>query len=145
MKISNAGLDLIKSFEGLRKTAYRCPAGILTIGYGSTGRHVKPGMTITEAQAVALLDSDLDRFEHAVEQLASPCTQGQFDALVSFAFNCGIENLKISSILRDHKSKRFVDASNDFAKWNKARVDGMLKELPGLTRRRTAEAALYRS
>ena len=145
MKISANGLDLIKSFEGFAPRAYLCPAGVLTIGYGSTGSHVKRGMQITEVQAVSLLDQDLDRFENAVCQLAPGATQGQFDALVSFAFNCGVGSLKTSSILAAHKSGKHAVAAANFAKWNKARVDGVLKPLTGLTRRRAAEAKLYLS
>jgi lysozyme len=145
VKISAKGLDLIKLFEGFRPKAYLCPAGVLTIGYGSTGRHVTRGMVLSEAEAAILLDTDLDRFEHAVDQLASRCTQGQFDALVSFAFNCGVGNLKISSILANHKTGKASLAAASFAKWNKARVNGVLTPLAGLTRRRAAEAALYLS
>lgn len=145
MKISPKGLDLIKSFEGFSPRAYLCPAGVLTIGYGSTGSHVKRGMQISEAEAVALLDQDLDRFENAVRQLAPNATQSQFDALVSFAFNCGVNNLKISSVLAAHKSGKHAVAAANFAKWNKARVEGVLKPLNGLTRRRAAEAKLYLS
>lgn len=145
MKISAKGLDLIKSFEGFAPRAYLCPAGVLTIGYGSTGSHVKRGMQITEVQALALLDQDLDRFENAVRQLAPKATQNQFDALVSFAFNCGVTNLKNSSLLAAHNKGDFSLAARNFAKWNKARVAGVLKPLAGLTRRRSAEAALYLS
>lgn len=145
MKISTKGLNLIKSFEGFKARAYLCPAGILTIGYGSTGPHVRRGMAITEAEALVLLDRDLDRFEQAVSQCAPRCTQGQFDALTSFAFNCGIANLKKSTLLVHHNAGEARAAAANFAKWNKARVGGVLTVLAGLTRRRAAEAALYLS
>lgn len=145
MKISAKGLDLIKSFEGFAAEAYLCPAGVLTIGYGSTGRHVVRGMKISKADALALLDRDLDRFEHAVEQLAPKTTQAQFDALVSFAFNCGIQSLKNSSVLKFHNQGRLGSAAAAFGKWNKARVKGVLTVMKGLTRRRAAESALYLS
>jgi lysozyme len=145
MKISSSGLDLIKQFEGFEAKAYRCPAGILTIGYGSTGSHVKPGMCITEAEAVALLDKDLDRFENAVSQMAPKSTQWQYDALVSFAYNVGVGALKGSTLLSLHNAGDYSGASAQFVRWNKARVNGVLKPLNGLTRRRMAEADLYRS
>ena len=90
VKISKAGIDLIKAFEGLRTEPYYCSAGVLTIGYGSTGAHVVAGKAITEAEAEALLVKDLARFEAGVSELITkPLTQGQFDALVSFSFNLG--------------------------------------------------------
>lgn len=87
MHISDNGLDLIKRFEGLRLDAYRCPAGVWTIGYGHTGAGVGEGVAITPEQADILLRADVLRFEDGVRRLAGPCSQGQFDALVSFTFN----------------------------------------------------------
>jgi lysozyme len=142
--ISVAGLALIKQFEGLELKAYICPAGKLTIGYGSTGAHVKPGMVITEAQAEELLLEDLERFERAVRTLCPVTTQGQYDALCSFSFNLGEESLKTSTLRRKHNDGDYAGAAAEFAKWNKARVNGVLKELPGLTKRRAAEAKMYR-
>src|SRR5690606_20728399 len=89
MYISKQGLELIKQFEGLRLKAYKCPSGIWTIGYGHT-KGVYPGMTITEELADKFLVDDIWYFERDVESLVKvPLTQGQFDALVSFAFNVG--------------------------------------------------------
>lgn len=138
--ISKAGLDLIKQFEGLRLKAYLCPANVLTIGYGSTGPHVKPGMVITEAQADDLLRKDVARFDEAVRKICPVRTQGQHDALVSFAFNLGENNLKESTLRRLHNDGDYGAAAEQFARWTKA--DG--KELAGLVRRRAAEAAMYR-
>lgn len=143
-QIGAAGLEIVKRNEGLRLKAYVCPAGVLTIGYGSTGPHVKPGMVITEAEADRLLQEDLDRFEEAVERHARNATQNQFDAMVSLAFNIGIANFRKSSVLRQHIAGQHAAAANSFALWNKAKVAGVLKELPGLTRRRAEEARLYR-
>ena len=97
-KIGQAGLNLIKQFEGCRLFAYQCAAGVWTIGYGHTAG-VKKGMTITQAQADAYLKQDCRKFESYVNSAAYvPITanlnQNQFDALVSFAFNCGAGNLK---------------------------------------------------
>jgi len=141
MKISYAGLALIKQFEGCKLMAYVCPAGILTIGYGSTGDHVKPGMVITQAQADVLLLKDLRRFEIAIEAIANKPTQQQFDALVSFAFNLGQGALRTSTLIKLHNAGDFMGAANQFTRWNKAAG----KELAGLTRRREAEKKLYLS
>lgn len=140
MKISRAGLDLIKRFEGCETTAYRCPAGILTIGYGSTGPHVKQGMTITEEEAEKLLLKDVARFEEGVSHIVGTTTQNRFDALVSFAFNLGLGNLMSSTLLKKHRAGAFGAAADQFSRWNKANG----RVLAGLTRRREAEAALYR-
>jgi lysozyme len=139
-RIGPKGLALIKSSEGLRLKAYRDAVGVLTIGYGSTGAHVKPGMSITNAEADALLRKDLERFERGVAEMAGEMTPGQFSALVSFAFNLGLQSLKESTLLRLHKEGDFVGAAQQFARWNKAGG----KVLPGLVKRREAEAALYR-
>lgn len=139
-KTGPRGLALIKSFEGLRLQAYTCPAGVLTIGYGSTGPHVRPGMRITEQQADALLLSDLSRFEAAVTgAVRVPLTQAQFDALVSFTFNVGVAALRSSTLLRKLNAGDYAGAAAEFARWNKAGG----KVLAGLTRRRAAERALF--
>ena len=141
MNISTTGLKLIKDFEGLRTTAYICPAGVLTIGYGSTGSHVTPGKTITEKEADVLLLEDLVRFENAVNNLVKvPVTQSQFDALVSFAFNCGIGALQESTLLRLLNQNDYTGAAAQFDRW----VKGPNGPLPGLVRRRDAEEALFR-
>jgi lysozyme len=141
-QIGKAGLDLVKSFEGLKLRAYLCPAKVWTIGFGSTGPHVTPGKVITEAQANDLLQDDLDRFEKAVTRLVTvPLTQNQYDALVSFAFNVGISALERSTLLKRVNAKLFDQAKAEFAKWNRAGG----RPLAGLTRRRAAEAALFGS
>jgi lysozyme len=89
MQLSERGLALIKRHEGLRLDAYRCPAKVWTIGYGSTGPHVRAGLRIDAPEAEALLRDDVARFEEGVGRIAGRCTQGQFDALVCFAFNSG--------------------------------------------------------
>lgn len=139
-QIGAAGLALIKQFEGLELKAYLCPAKVWTIGYGSTGAHVKPGMVITEAQADALLQKDLDRFEDAVAKAMPGATQNQFDACVSLAFNIGIGAFLKSSVLRLHKIGAHGPASEAFGMW----VNGGGRVLPGLQRRRSDEARLYR-
>lgn len=138
-RIGAAGAAVIRKFEGCELRAYRCPAGVWTIGYGSTGPHVSPGMVITQQRAEALLHEDLARFEAAVDQATPGATQNQFDAMVSFAFNVGIGALMKSTLLRKHRAGDFAGARAEFARWNKAGG----KVLAGLTRRRAAEAALY--
>lgn len=142
MKISQTGIDLIKSFEGLELKAYQDVVGVWTIGYGSTGPHVKPGMVITPKEAEDLLRKDVSRFEACVDkQVTVPLSQNQFDALVSFAFNLGCGNLASSTLLRKLNVKDYKGASLEFVKWNRAGG----KVLAGLTRRREAEKALFLS
>lgn len=148
MKTSEKGIELIKSFEGLRLTAYLCPANIPTIGYGHTKTvtqsDVKNGKTITEEQATELLKRDLEEFENAVNDLVTTeIKQQEFDALVSFTYNLG-KGAFASSTLRKLVNKRqFLSAANEFEKWNKARINGKLTVLKGLTRRRKAEKELF--
>lgn len=139
MKISQDGLDLIKHFEGFYPEAYLCPAKVWTIGYGHTGG-VERGDVVTEEEASALLDVDLDEAEHAVNQLVTvELEQCQFDALVSFTFNCGAGSLKESTLLRLLNQGGYEGARQQFARWNKANG----KVLPGLTNRRAAEAEMF--
>lgn len=138
-KIGTKGLALIKSFEGLRLTAYRDIVNVLTIGYGSTGPHVRPGMKITETQAEALLRNDLARFEKAVGSAAPNANQNQFDAMVSLAFNIGTAAFQNSTLVRKFRAGDIAGAKAEFARWNKAGG----KVVAGLTRRRAAEAALF--
>lgn len=140
MKLSKAGLELIKHFEGCKLTAYRCPAGVLTIGYGSTGVHVKPGMTISQQEAEQMLLGDLARFVVGVSEVVrADMTQGQFDALVSFAFNLGLGALRGSTLLAKFKAGDVAGAAKEFHRWNRAGG----KVLDGLTKRREAERALF--
>lgn len=142
MQISANGLDLVKRFEGLKLTAYRCPAGVLTIGYGSTGPHVTEGLSITEEFAEDLLVDDLARFERGVSELVKvPLDQDEFDALVSIAFNIGLGAFRGSTLLRKLNAKDYAGAAQEFRRWDKAKG----KALPGLTKRRHAESMLFQS
>lgn len=132
---SQKGIDLIKSFEGCRLTAYKCPAGVWTIGYGHTAG-VFAGQTITNAQAELFLKSDLEKFEKAVINTNLNLNQNQFDALVSFAYNCGAGNL-----VKLVKGRTVDQIADKLLLYNKANG----KVLAGLTRRRTAERNLYLS
>jgi lysozyme len=138
--ISQAGLDLIKHFEGLRLKAYQDSVGVWTIGVGHT-KDVRRGDIITEAQADAFLKEDVSDAEAAVRKYCPVTTQGQFDALVSFTFNLGAGSLKDSTLRRKHNEGDYDGAANEFKRWvNAGRV-----KLNGLVRRRAAEAELYRS
>jgi lysozyme len=145
MKVSPAGRDLIAEFEGLRLEAYLCPAGVWTIGYGHT-KGVKPGDRLdSPTHAKVLLDEDLAAWAADVEQAigGANTSQHEFDAMVSLAFNVGVAGFKGSTVLRLHKAGDKTGAARAFGMWNKATVKGQLVEMPGLTRRRAAESALY--
>lgn len=136
MRTSDDAIERIKEFEGLRLDAYRCAAGVLTIGYGHT-RGVRPGQTISRAQADTLLHGDLLPFERYVDGLALHLTQGQFDALVSFAFNLGANALGRSTLLQKIRAGASTDVIQaEFRKW----VYAGGRKLPGLVRRREWEA-----
>jgi lysozyme len=142
MKVSGKGLAVIKHFEGLRLTAYLCPAGVLTIGYGHTGKDVLQGMKISVDRAIELLLADVAGFERSVAAMVSvPLTQGMFDALVSFAFNLGAGKLKGSTLLRRLNDGDKDLAADEFLKWDKANG----KPLAGLTERRKDERELFLS
>lgn len=139
MRTSQKGIDLIKKFEGCRLEAYKCPAGIWTIGYGHT-KGVKDGMKISWEQAEEFLREDLKIYEQAVERCVKvPLSQNQFDALVSFCYNCGGEALRTSTLLRLLNDGNYSEAGEQFLRWNKAGG----RVLAGLTRRREEEQALF--
>lgn len=139
MVTSERGLDLIRRFEGVKRRAYLCPAGVWTIGYGHT-KGVKEGDTCSEQQADQWLQDDLRASEEAVNRLvAVPLTQAQFDALVSFTFNLGTGNLYSSTLLRKLNVSDYAGAADQFLRWTKAKG----RELPGLVRRRAAERDLF--
>lgn len=140
------GIALVKSFEGIRLHAYPDPGtgGVpWTIGWGTTryanGKAVQPGDTVTQDEADALLRNDLAGAERQVTRAIgdAPTTQKQFDALVSFQYNTGA--LASSTLLKRHNAGRYAEATAEFGKW--AHAGG--KVLPGLVKRRAAEAAIY--
>lgn len=143
MHTSPDGLDLIREFEGLRLTAYPDPgtgAEPWTIGYGHTGGDVFEGMRITRADADVLLRRDVAHAEDAVRDLVRvPLAQHQFDALVSFCFNCGRGALAKSSLLRKLNAGDYDAVPTELMRWNKSAG----RVLPGLVRRRKAETALW--
>lgn len=137
MTTSENGLKIIKNFEGLRLTAYRCPAGKWTIGYGHT-KNVKKGMYISEAVATHFLIEDVQRVEPVINSYNSiyHWTQNEFDALVSFTFNCGTGNLKKLLKYGQRTKSQIADA---ILLYNKANG----KVVKGLVRRRNAERELF--
>ena len=140
MKINQAGLNIVKEFEGLRLSAYKCPAGVWTIGYGHT-EGVTRGMQITKEEAEDLLRHDLQLFENGVKRFIGDAltNENQFSAFVSLAYNIGIGAFGKSSALREHKAGNYDLAANKIMLWNKAGG----KVLAGLIRRRKAESKLY--
>ena len=145
MRINKAGIDLIKEFEGLRLEAYKCPAGVWTIGYGTTGRAgvgIKPaaGMVITEAEAEWYLEQAVAKFAAGVEAvITAPVDENEFAAMTSLAYNIGLSGFRKSSALRHFQSGDKAKAAAAIKLWNKAGG----KVLTGLVRRRDAEVELF--
>lgn len=140
MEASKILIEQIKAFEGLRLEAYRDAAGVLTIGYGHTGSDINEGDRITVYWAKELLRNDLGATEAAVRRLHVARTQGQFDALVSFAFNLGIERLQGSTLLKVIRHGGSHDQiRREFKRW----VYAGGKKLRGLERRRAWEAKRF--
>lgn len=139
MKTGINGIELIKKYEGLSLVAYKCPANVLTIGYGHT-LNVKSTDVISKEDAEYLLKQDLKRFEDSVNNQKLDINQNQFDALVSFSFNLGVGNFQKSTLLKKIKGNPNDQSIRDeFAKWKYAGS----KVLNGLVRRRAEEAELY--
>jgi lysozyme len=143
--ISDKGIDLIRTFEGLKLKAYLCPAGVPTIGIGTTvypdGRKVRLGDTITQAQAVDYLRHDLEWCYACVSKTTPTTTQPQFDALCSLTYNIGCGGFAKSTVAREHRAGNYEQAADAFLLWNKAAG----RVLPGLVSRREAEREIYRS
>lgn len=136
MKVSAAGMAMIQSFEGLRLRAYKDIVGVVTIGYGHTGKDVKMGMTITKAQAEDMMRMDLAWFEQAVGGLLQlKATQNQFDAMVSLAYNIGGNAFADSTLLRKFNKGDSPGAADEFLRWTRAGG----KNVQGLVRRRQQE------
>jgi lysozyme len=150
MVVNSATKKLIKKWEGLRLKAYRCSAGVWTIGWGHTSAagepSVKEGMTITKREAERIFDRDIERFAARVEALIkTDVTENQFGAAVSLAFNIGVGAFSKSSVLRFINQRRFDDAADAFMLWNKVTKGGRKVVERGLTNRRADEMALFKS
>ena len=148
MHISNEGLSLIKKFEGCPTenglaVSYKCAAGVLTIGYGSTkykGKPVEDNMVISMTEAEELLLHEMEEYEGYVNDFVKvPLHQHQFDSLVAWVFNLGPSNLKASSLLKVLNTGAYEDVPHQIKRWNKAGG----KVLEGLIRRRLAESLLF--
>jgi lysozyme len=142
MKTSDIGKKLIIDFEGIKLNAYKCPAGIPTIGVGNTfylnGNKVKIGDKITLPQAMELFESLLPKYEKTInDNIKVELTQNQFDALVCFCWNCGSSNT-LFKMINDKQSEM-----NIVNWWVSHYTKGGGKELSGLVRRRKAEATLF--
>ena len=139
MKASENGLALIRSFEGLRLNAYKCLAGVVTIGYGTT-KGVKMGDSVTKAEAESMLCDDVQRFVDHIEALVTvPLNQNHIDALASFVYNVGPTAFAKSTLLKYLNAGLYKDAAGQFLRWNRAANN----VVAGLTRRRVAEKALF--
>jgi lysozyme len=159
MKTSEAGIQLIKDFEGCHSSPYLCPAKLWTIGYGHVLYPQQARMKTEERvslclkedhakvwgtdEIIELLEKDLSRFESGVLRLCPSAADNQchFDALVSFSFNVGLGNLQASTLRMKYNRDDFEGAANEFPKWRKA--NGQV--LQGLVRRREAEKSLFES
>ena len=143
--IGKRGRELIKKHEGLRLTAYRCPAGLWTIGYGRT-HLVKEGDACTVEEAEAYLDQDVAACEGTLAyQVSAPLTESMRDSLLSFVFNVGGAKFRISTLRRKLNSLQYEQVPDEIRRWTKATdpVTKQLVELEGLKARRLDEATLF--
>lgn len=147
MRLSDKGIDLLIRLEAERLKAYKCEAGIWTIGVGHTGDDVYEGLEITKEQSRKLLRQDLKKFERAVEKkLTNRCKQQHFDAFVIFAFNIGVSSFNSSTAL-----KRYIGKGNKFQvveaikRWKYVTINGEKQISKGLVKRRNAESCVYMS
>ena len=144
MHISDEGLELIKHFEGCELEAYKCAAGVWTIGYGHT-KNIQEGDKWSQDKADFMLWRELEEeYEQYVHDYVHvPLNQSQFDALVSWTYNLGPANLKASTMLKKLNNGEYEEVPAQMARWNKATVNGKRTVLEGLTRRRKAEGQLF--
>ena len=141
LETSESMIAVIKKFEGLRLKAYKCPAGVQTIGYGHTRNYpFSTNYKITEEQAEKFLHEDLKKFENSIKKLVKvPLSQCQFDALVSFTFNVGATNFKNSTLLKYLNNGEYNLAAEQFERW----IYSNGKKLDGLLTRRKAEKEIF--
>lgn len=139
MRASKECIEAIKQFEGLRLNTYKCPAGVLTIGYGHT-KGVRQNMRITEARAEEFLKEDLRAIEDDITALGLTLTQSQFDALVDFVFNLGIARLKSSTLLKKIRAGAPAEEiQTEFKRW----IYSGKRVMQGLVKRRIWEATRW--
>lgn len=141
MKISQSGLEMVKNFEGFREKPYKCPAGVWTIGYGTTQGVTKDTPPVTEVEASRMLEEDLDLIGSVIGKYLPELRQNQADAVLSFAYNVGIYAFSRSGlcdVIRKNPDNCTLIRA-EFMRWVYAKG----KVLPGLVKRREAEADLY--
>ena len=139
MKTSQYGIELIKHYEGFEARAYKCPAGVWTIGYGHT-KGVQEGDEWSEDHANHMLTIELEEYEGYVNDCVEvPLSQNQFDALVSWTYNLGGGNLKASTMLKVLNQGKYDEVAYQMSRWNKAGG----KVLEGLSKRRKSEGELF--
>jgi lysozyme len=142
-QVSRGAIELIKRFEGYRQRSAQLPDGRWTIGYGHT-LTARPGAVVSESDAEALLIYDLIGVAHAVnENIYTPLSQNQFDALVCFAFNIGIDNFRRSVVLRRVNEGQLIQAAYEMELWRKSDFEGERILIDALVRRRSAEKTLF--
>lgn len=141
MIASKEAEDLIKQFEGCHLKAYKCPAGVWTIGWGTTGPGIQEGLVISQHTADVMLKAHIQDIALDLTDLLRPKSlkQHQFDALISFIYNVGIGAFKKSTMLVLIKRDKMAEAALEFDKWTKSGG----KVLPGLVKRRKAEKTLF--
>lgn len=150
VKISQDGINLVKKFEGLHRVqpdgmvhSYKCSAGRYTCGWGAT-RGVRSGTKWTKEYCEMRLIEDLNDHAKAIKKYVQvPLSQGQYDSLTSFVFNLGESAFRKSTLLKKLNTGAYDEVPEQIMRWNKCRIDGKLTPLKGLTRRRTAEAAIF--
>jgi lysozyme len=149
MTINKATVDLVKRWEGFRANAYLCPAGVWTVGYGTTsqagiGVKVGPGVTVTREQAEAYLRQSLEKFAAKISPaITAPINENEFGAFLSLAYNIGVGAFLGSSALRHFNAGDKVKAAAAIKLWNKATVNGKRQVLKGLVDRREDEVRLF--
>lgn len=147
MKASGFIKEKMKEWEGCRLTAYRCPSGVWTIGYGHTGNDVVAGKRISQRDADQLFEKDIAGFERKLHDLDGfdkvTWSQGEYDAVISLSFNIGIGNFERSTLWRKIRQQRRDRKSEamEFGRW----IYGGGKKLPGLIKRRSEESKIYLS
>jgi len=143
LDIVDQSCDLIIRFEGFRAEAYRCSAGVWTIGYGTT-HNVNPSSTITKAQAYDKLENTIEEIQSQLFNMVKvPLSPNQVIALTSFIYNLGTGAFQRSTLRMKLNRREYEKAAKEFIRWNKARINGVLRPLKGLTRRRIAEKEIF--
>ncbi len=144
-QLDKTGLDLLNSSEGCRLTSYQDQRGVWTIGWGSTGPDIGPGMTWTQAQADWRRNQQLAGFCSAVDNVTHdvPTTDNQFAAMVDLCYNIGAGAFDGSTVLQEHRAGQYDNAAAAFLLFDKTHINGVLVEVDGLLHRRQREAALY--